>query len=364
MLKKKYLSDFQSVDINKPKGKKILKKFKEEVNSINKKILHIDKGYIEEIERNYIDRSVLLSSIKEMKKLYLYQQDIETKIEIYKNDYDDFFLYISLLTNGNNRHSLSEYIFLLDEKLNINYDPNCISLIYLNQYPYDIKNLKNNYYNYYSIIYSNINHSTSLSYNQNKIDKVLYNYSEVSLTEESFYSAKFTQKQNNHGNHVALIDRKNDTEIYVNRISHSDELVSSLYYRNKNNIFEINIELDSIYIELSIKDEYGSNESFFNLQKKTSILSTYDDFQKNDYYKEEYNNIDSLLDMLPLTHDIELSKEEKHDFSHLCYQIPNMYEQMKHINRIDSFSPKIILSALFHIIKDRKKSLTIKKDCL
>lgn len=353
MIKEKYLSDLIKVDMNKPKAKKIMKKFYEKIDSIDKKMKRIEKNGFSNIEVQKIQRCNLLNTLYEMRPPFFHKSNSTVSIEIYKNDFDDFFLYISSLSNEkNSKPSFGEYIFLLNDKNDINYDNNCVSLINFEQYPYSPNNPLVNNKNFYRISFSNIEHTVIEEYNQNKNDKKLYNYADIISTENTFYSAKHTKKKNNAGNHVFYSDSLGETEFYIDRVTHSNELVSDLMFKHKSNVFEINIDLESITVELSVEKDY-TIEPIFSFTKRNNIYDNYDEFQKNDYEKEEYNNIAEVLDLIQLTHDVVLSKEDQKYFTNMCLQIPNIYELMKNINNEDAFLPEKILKDFLYISKDK-----------
>lgn len=373
MLKEKYLKDFDIIDQTKPKGQKILTSFKNELKQIfdDFKRQHILGDFpSERVEAELYESTTFyneLSRIHETIHLFL-KNDEKNKLIIYKNVYDDVFIYLSQHSKEESKKALkeapplSEYIFLLDEKNKIKKNDDDIA--YINSHRTAYSYFKRGYVSSYKLYFVSKASCYSIDTLKEgeKYKKAHYSTLKTEENKSLYYSICNSQHD---FQHVRFNDYDKQEMILVDKCINQHVDNATLSHRIEDYRIDYEISKNKISITLSKEDhkEYY-HETFLMLEKNINILDEKDSFQLNNYDYHYYKDMDSFIDICMLERDIEVDKKDFILLKNITQMIPKNYEFIKSIYLNPTFNPEKIFANYKNISNTAfiKKAQRIKND--
>lgn len=287
MIKEKYLYDLQEININKPKAKKILFHFFNDLNKIQyryKKNEKLDFSYY--YKNDFYENLLCIYEYLKVKDL------ASSEIKVYKNIYDDMFIYFSKF-----QHELGfkEFLFILNENNKINLNENSITYMFSNN--------KSKYYNKYK------DFEIALC-NPKKIecycieDKKQYKKSNTQKIEFNNILCHINHINNQYSNmfYLKLFDQYNKITSTFN-IMYTGNTFFTLEY--KNCYYSVTIDEKIILLEQFLHDDHPDNMLFEKEFIKTIKSENLKIINYNEIQKHHHN-----IDITQLEKDIYLDKEQ------------------------------------------------------
>lgn len=295
-LKNIYLKDLEQVSEKKLKYKKIVKNFIETVLAAQKIDNYLQKKYAS----NYNLYKQNMFSVFLNSNCFENLSDEKNKknIEVYKNVYDDFFVFYRSGTN--------EYIFLLDEKNVLNFDKNIFAI--------SSTGFKDN-----------VTFHTKNEYYRKNESQHLFNTSSEKVFEYIYHPTKnIENKQKSATTYSAYQreDQNNNTYITINKNTALSKEVN----------FDINSKTIGCYLSIA---DHNTQIFFYRIQEDGEGETLYlkdiplnFETHKNEIYTELENdkkNIKDFLEFFTLTHDAFLTPNDEVYIKNVTYLIPKLF---------------------------------------
>lgn len=354
MIKEIYLKELDLLNMKKPKAKKIMFHFLKDLEEINKLYIHRDKTHNKPENSLHYSKFPFYRNISDIYTTLTNDKEILNQVQIYKNTYDDMFVYVKRkIASYHSSSKFEEYLFFLNEENKIELNKNKIT--------YLTANINSSYYNAftpYKLSYSNSEKINSYVVEDNKIQS-----------------------------HESLISSKSDNEYYIIKHDHNPATnVFSLTHNNFQNGIEVSIEkmytgnitlyveLDSVYSCFTVSEE-GVFLDHSKTEKNTVAeifeleflyedgkipMDNNDSFVLDNYSEDLYKNYKDTLDLIMLEKDIYLSDNEKDFFYNNTMKIPEMYHFCKFISHSKQYNYNQILHTLLSLSEVAEKTYTKK----
>lgn len=350
MLKEMYLKDLELVDHKKLKGRKIVKNLLSELYINKKNIDDFNNGLLKE------EDTFLMSNNSFFHKLsYVYNAitEKESTFELYKNVYDDFFVYVSNVNKNGWSKSKNDYIIFLDENNKLNFKKDNISLITCYDQFYSTYSKSTNY----EIMIIAPNCSTNIHYkykNKTELEKK-YDYNECIQKENSKYVFSYGH-QSQKFQRLVFLEKNKQIDFFIEKYFSSHTTIN-FNYTLKNLSIDGYLDDKNFSLHMYLNGDLDTSPIFsLDHSKEDEMKKEIDELQLNNYGIIPSTNIDDYLDLLILTKDIDLEVNEKAFYAKLYKKIPEIYDFLKEIYFSDSFEPNMLIKK-FNTIDSVKEKI-------
>lgn len=361
MLEEKYLKDFDQIDLNKPKAKKIIYHFLRDLYRFQQEYKKLCENANSEKEIDFINNNTTLSLVCNLADHFV-KYDKATKtytlknnnIKLYKNVYDEFFIYN---INYNERKEVTlESVFLLNEKNRL--EINNKKVFYFSLTPDSFKQTyryygnnscytcqyKSSYINYYNRSYNKESKDK-----KKELDLIKYNTFEQSDTHLKvlhFNNMSLQSELGRNYNYISLKDYENNNSTYL-ELNSSKELTFAL--KKANVSVEIGFSVDFYALQLF----YHEGEEQNTLLEKTIHIKP-DEVEVVDVQSEFINSLNTFgyeLEFLMLTRDIDLNVSEKKFFECIVENSSHLLSTLKNFNAYKKFEASLVEKDLSNLDK-------------
>lgn len=332
-----YLKDLELVDHKKLKSRRIVKNLLSELYVNKKNIDNLNNGLLKEEDTFLMNNN---SFCYKLSSIYNAISEKDSVFEVYKNVYDDFFIYVSNINKNGWSQSKNDYLILLDENNKLNFKNNNISLI----------SCFNQYYNSYSkptnyeIMISAVNCSTNITYKQkdkNEVEKK-YDYNEC-IQKENLKMVFSYGHQSKKFQHLFFSEDNKGIEFSIEKYF-SSQITINFNYKQKDLSVDGYLDDKNFSLHMYFNGELDTSPIFSLDHSKEKVMEKgVDELQLNNYGLNPSTNIDDYLELLLLTKDIDLEDNEKSFYAKLYKKIPDIYDFFKEVYFSESFIPSLLI---------------------